>query len=240
MRTSTILIITAVIITLICLAAYNFNLKASFLSGDYKNPFYGLEYNTVKNINTLHVESANKIAIAVQPGKTEGLWVRDRVKGKLVWTKEGNALKIDLTKEAKESDFQVNSGEIILITPNIYKVVAHPYIEKENHGGRNYQGYIGISGFSQDSLALDLGSAMYVNLDKMQLLTLNAVIGDQKNGNTNLVLSSANEIRSAIFNIPGESKLDLQSPSIVKTSYILSNKATVSLNGKALQPLNQP
>lgn len=240
MRTSTILIITAVIITLICLAAYNFNLKASYLRGDYKNPFYGLEYNNVKNINSLEMESANKISIIVEQGKTEGLWINDRIKDKLVWSIEGGILKIDLTKEAKESDFQVNGNELVLTTPNIYKVVAHPYLEKENHGDRNYQGYIGISGFNQDSLTLDIGSAMYANLDKMQLLTLNAVIGDQKNGNTNLVLSSANEIKSAIFNIPGESKLDLQSPSIVKTNYILSAKATVSLNGKALQPLNQP
>jgi hypothetical protein len=240
MRTSTILIITAVIITLICLAAYNFNLKASYIRGDYKNPFYGLEYNAIKNVNSLEMESANKISIIVEQGKTQGLWINERIKDKLVWSVEGGILKIDLTKEAKESDFQVNGKELVLTTPNIYKVVAHPYIAKENPGDRNYMGYIGISGFDQDSLTLDLGSAMYANLEKMQLSALSAVIGDQKNGNTNLVLSSTNEIKSAIFNIPGESKLDLQNPSIIKTNYILSAKATVSLNGKALQPLNQP
>ncbi|PTS95501.1 hypothetical protein DBR11_21205 [Pedobacter sp. HMWF019] len=240
MRTSTILIITAVIITLICLAAYNFNLKASYLRGDYKNPFYGLEYNAVKNINALEIESANKISIRVEQGKTEGLWIRDRIKDKLVWSKVGGVLKIDLTKEAKESDFHVNGQELILITPNMYKIVAHPYIIKTNQDGWNYEGYIGIAGFHQDSLTLDLGSAIYASLDQMQLSTLNAVVGDQKNGNTNLVLSNTNEIKSAVFNIPGKSKLELQNPTIVKTNYIVTDKATVSLNGKALQALNQP
>lgn len=237
MKLSTIFIITAIIITLICLAVFNFDLKASFLRGDYKNPFYGLEYNAVKQTNSLEIAAANKISIRVEQGKKEGLWLADRIKGKLVWSKEGNVLKIDLTAEAKEGDFEVYGHELILVTQNISKIITHPYFEKAYPNKLRYQGNVSIYGFQQDSLTLDLGPSIFAYLDKMKLSVLNAVIGDQKLGNSNLTLSNRNEIRSASFNIPGESSLELQNPSIIKTNYTVTDKATVSLSGKVVQPL---
>lgn len=238
MKTSTMFIIAAVVATFIGLTAYNFSLKASFLKGDYKNPYYGLTFNQVQDVNRVELLSANRITIRIQQGKTAGLWLRDRLKGNLVWTKNGNTIKIDLTKEAKDNGFQIWDNELILVMPNTVKLTSRAYHkDKEEEKRANISGSINISGFQQDSMQLDLGRYTRTFLDKLKVNKLNALIGNKEQGNASLVLSSANQINTAAFDIPGSGSLDLMDPNITKTHYTISDQATVSLNGKALQAI---
>jgi len=238
MKTSTMFIVAAVVATFIGLTAYNFTLKASFLKGDYKNPFNGLTFNSVKDVNEVELQSANRITIRIQQGKTTGLWLRDRLKGNLVWTKDGNTLKINLTKAAKDGGFQIWDNELILIIPTATKLTSRAYHkDKEEEKRANISGGINISGFEQEAMQLDLGKYTSAFLDKIKVDKLNAQIGNKDQGRASLVISSANQITTADFNIPGEGSLDLMDPNITKTHYTLSDKATVSLNGRALQAI---
>lgn len=238
MKTSTMFIIAAVVATFIGLTAYNFSLKASFLNGDYKNPFYGFTFTSVKDVNEVELQSANRITIRIQQGKTSGLWLKDRLKGNVVWTKNRNTIKIDLTKEAKDNGFQIWDNELILIMPDAVKFTTRAYIrDKEEEKRAHISGNINISGFQQDSILLDLGKFTSTFLDKLKVGKLNAVIGNKDQGNASLVLSSANQINTAAFEIPGSGSLDLMDPNITKTHYTISDQATVSLNGKALQAI---
>nr|WP_068890904.1 hypothetical protein [Pedobacter panaciterrae] len=238
MKTSTMFILAAVVATFIGLTAYNFSLKASFLKGDYKNPFNGLAFTSVKDVNEIDLQSANRITIRIQQGKTAGLWLRSRLKGNLVWTKNGNALKIDLTKEAKDNGFQIWDNELILVMPNAVKLTSRAYIkDKEEEKRARISGNINISGFEQDGMQLDLGKYTSAFLDKLKVGKLNALIGNKDKGDASLVLSSANQISTATFEIPGSGSLDLMDPNITKTHYTISDQATVSLNGKALQAI---
>jgi hypothetical protein len=56
---------------MISLTAYNFTLRASYLNGDYKNPYYGLAFNPVKKISNLHVGSATIFNSALFRGKNK-------------------------------------------------------------------------------------------------------------------------------------------------------------------------
>lgn len=238
MKTSTMFIIAAVVATFIGLTAYNFSLKASFLKGDYKNPYYGLTFNAVKDVNEVELQSANRMTIRIEKGKTPGLWLRDRLKGNLVWTKNGNTIKIDLTKTAKDDGFQIWDNELILIMPSTVKLTSRAYHkDKEEEKRPNSSGRINISGFQQDAMELDLGKYTNAFLDKLKVGKLNAMIGNKDKGNASLVITSANQIGTAAFDIPGEGSLDLMDPNITKTQYSISDKATVSLNGKALQAI---
>jgi len=231
-------IVAAVVATFIGLTAYNFSLKASFLKGDYKNPFNGLTFSSVKDVSEVELQSANRMTIRIQQGKAAGLWLRDRLKGNLVWTKDGNTLKIDLTKSAKDGGFQIWDNELILIIPSTVKLTSRAYHkDKEEEKRPNTSGSINISGFKQEAMQLDLGKYTRVFLDKIKVDKLNALIGNKDQGGASLVISSANQINTADFNIPGEGSLDLMDPNITKTHYTLSDKATVSLNGRALQAI---
>jgi len=69
----------------------------------------------------------------------------------------------------------------------------------------------------------------------MEMQTFNAIVGSKTSKDAELTLSSDTKINNATLNVPGNSKLTLMDPKIVKTNYLLSDSATVSLNGKVVQ-----
>jgi hypothetical protein len=239
MKTSTLFITSAVIVILIGLVACNFSLKASFLNGDYKNPFYGLEFISVTNIKEVELGSANRIVIGIQQGKAEGIWMRDRVKNKVTWSRKGNTIKIDLTDEAKESGFRIWDNDLVLVASNVNKFTSRPYFGNaaEEKSGR-ISGRTDINGFQQDSIRLDLGKFTSATLDRMKVTKLDALIGDKDQG-ASLSLAQENSFDAAVFHIPGKGILYLSDPKIVKTNYNITELATVSLNGKVLQAIDK-
>lgn len=239
MKSSTLFITSAVIVILIGLIAFNFSLKASFLNGDYKNPFYGLEFTSVRDIKEVELGSANRIVIRLQQGKTEGLWMRDRVKNKVIWSRTGNIISIDLNKEAKESGFRIWDNELVLVTSAIYKVTSRSYfINAEEEKNGHIMGRTDLIGFQQDSIHLDLGKFTAANLDHIKATKLHALIGE-KNQEASLYLTPDNSFDNVVFDIPGKGMLYLSDPNIVKTHYIISELATVSLNGKPLKAIDR-
>ncbi|CAH0264608.1 MULTISPECIES: hypothetical protein [unclassified Pedobacter] len=239
MKNSNIMIISAIAIILISLTVYNFTLRASYRNGDYKNPFYGLNYNPVNSVSQIELNSSNKIACYIRQGKKSGIYLSDRAKDKVIWSVGQDGLKIDLTDEAKRADFVVYDDDLVIVLNNLVRISTKPYFRtgEKWEQGRLF-GHIGISGFREDSMDIDLGASSSAVLDSISVGRLNASIGEQGKGVSSLQLH-AGIFDKAVFKIPGAGKLELLDPQITKSEYHLSNAATVSLNGKSLQIIKE-
>lgn len=239
MKNSTIMIISAIAIILISLTAYNFNLRASYRNGDYKNPFYGLDYNAIGNTSKVELNCSNNIQCQIRQGKKNGIYLSERAKGKVCWSIENGILKINLTDAAKKSDFMVYNDDMIIVLPSLEHFGAKPYFSSEaaEQVGRLY-GKVTISGFKQDLMAVDLGAFSSVVLDSLYVGKLSASIGLKGKKHSRLSLNSGT-FGTAVFGIPGGGSLELFDPQITKTEYHISRQATVILNGKPLQAIEQ-
>ena len=234
MKTSTILLVCAVVIIVTSLTAYNFTLRASFLSGDYKNPYYGLSFNPVKQISSVRLSSSNNFQLQVVQGKKEGLYFSDRVKGRFVFSTVGNRILIDLTEESKKSGFTVYGDDMILVLSRMDSLILKPYFKVGDEQQRHLSGSINVKGFAQPSMTLDLGTGSAVSMDSLKIENLRALIGNNGDGPSELALYQG-VYGAAIFDIPGKGTLQLLNPEITKSEYRLSKTASVTLNGRALK-----
>ncbi|MCX2451037.1 hypothetical protein OQX61_07105 [Pedobacter sp. PLR] len=236
MKTSNMLIIAAIIVSLGMITTYNFSLKAAYEAGDYKNRFNESEFREMKNIETLNVADANLLAIVVEPGQKEGVWIRKRIKDRLVLNQVGNTLTIGLTDEARKMGRATRYDDIVLFTNKLNKLstVAYWPAGNKREDVNIYGGEVSLKGIKSPDLDIRMAASTSVTMNKMMLKTLRAVVGDEKGGAA-LNLDQDNHIEFAEFEIPGASKLSLSNPKIVKTRYNLSDKASVTLNGAALQ-----
>lgn len=236
MKTSTILILSAIAVVFISLTAFNFNLKASFAEGNYKNRFYGLEFIPIKNINEIDVMNGNRTSFTIEQGDREGIWVAKGDREEITWKQIGDTLQIGLSAKNDESRSYVylNNMTVIVNKPN--KISIHAGSNNNNEMQWN-NGSITIKGLKQEQFDLHADNYTSVILTGSQLNQLKSTIGMKGPGASALELAKDNVIQSADFKVEGESALKLNSPRIIKTNYQLSDQATVTLNGKALKTL---
>ena len=234
MKVSTILIITAVAASIIALTAFNLMQKSFYQGGEWKNRFYGMEYVPMKGVTDIELADAEKMQVTIEKGDKEGLYIRENSKEHVTWTKEGNKLKFEVTKKAK-SGAPFRNEDFVLVLRQINHLKTSPYVPLKFQ--KRYPGAeVTIQGFKQNYLQLELGKSGAVNLEKMDLDSLRATIGNAE-GEANLSIQGNSKIGKADFTIPGESGLQLYNPDITKATYNVSEKATVMLNGNALQVL---
>ena len=125
-------------------------------------------------------------------------------------------------------------NEIIIVTKELKNLSAEPSAkkDKDKHYGKIP---VTVSGYQSAALNLEIGPGVAVSLHEMNLNLLKTVIGDKDTGNAELTLSSDTRVDSAQFNILGASKLTLMDPKIVKTTYHLSDQATITLSGQLVR-----
>jgi len=237
MKTSAILIISAVVITLIALTAYNFTLRASYLKGNYKNPFYGMEFTPIKDLNSITIGSANRVSIVIEHGVKEGIWLTGDASQMVSWSHQNHDLQIDLTRKSKEEHDWISGRSIIIVTNHLAKVTTKAYYKSREDENSYTIGETEITGYKEGSLQLLMDRSTTIYMDKNQLQSVNAIVGDAQHGGSRLNLSKDNTIGSADFTVAGDSEIHLTGPNITKTNYNLSDKASVLLNGKALQAI---
>lgn len=234
MKTSSILILAAVAVTVLAITAFNLHQKGIYDKGEWRKRFYGMEFIAMKNISEINLPDADKFNLIIEKGEKEGMYLYPESKEHVQWSQQGNNLKLEVTKQSKEGA-PFRNRDLVLILKNINYLKTRQYVPikfQKSYG----PGEITISGFKTGSLKLDIGNRSNVVIDKTELDSLQASIGEAE-GDSRLSIKKDNKINTAIFNIPGKSDLTLMNPNIVKTSYQLSDQATVTLNGQALQVL---
>lgn len=235
MKKSNMLIITAIVVLLGMSVTYNFSLKAAYKAGNYKNPFYGSDFQEIKNIETLNLTAANVMSVAVEPGQKEGVWLKKEIKDQVVLKHSGKTLTIGLSDKSGSVSRNFGPRSIVVVTNSLRKLGTASFWpegtkNKDNYG---YWSEVNLNGIKGENLELMIADYTYVNLDKVSLKKLLAVVGDGK-GTASLSLEPDNQIESADFEVPGAGRVALNNPKVVKTRYNLSDKATVILNGAAL------
>jgi hypothetical protein len=234
MKTSSILILSAVAVTILALTAFNLHQKGIYDKGEWRKRFYGMEFIAMKNITEINLPDADKFNLTIEKGEKEGLYLYPESKEHVQWSQTGSNLKIEVTKKSKEGA-PFRNGYLVLIVKNFNYLKTRQY--KAETFQKSYDaGEITITGFKTGSLKLDIGNRSNVNIDKTELDSLDASIGEAE-GDSKLSISKDNKINTATFSIPGKSDLTLMNPTIIKTSYQLSDQATVTLNGSALKVL---
>lgn len=231
MKTSTMLLITAILVVFGCLTAFNIDLKKSYLTGEYKSRFRDMKFTPLKGIDEIDIQTADLYAVSIEQGDKEGIWISKNDGFKINFTTKQNTLFLHDGGEAERS-----WGTVVIITKKLKTVVTQsvPKLRTVNNG------YVmpdevtsaTITGYQLSHLDLRVSSAVKVFFNMMQIDTLNATIGNKQKGGAELVLSPNTKINSAQFEVPGNGKLTLMNPNITKSSYLLSDSATVTLNGK--------
>lgn len=233
MKTSTMIIIAAVVIIMGCLTAFNYNLKGEYLSGAYKSRFRNMNFTPLKGIEKLDVQQANLLDIRVEQGDKEGIWIKKDVSDQVHF--KVNAQVLTLFADHGEADeLAIEDGGVIIVTKTLTAIKTSPYLRKSKQYYMG-SGRFSVNGYQLDQLDLDISKDVRLSLNNMKLNSLHAAVGDKIHGRAELLISSDTKINTAELIIPGNSKLNLQNPTIVKATYNLCDSASVTLSGKAVQ-----
>ena len=149
---------------------------------------------------------------------------------------KGQTLNLSASETGRHMNSSRINGQIIIITKKLSVIATTPYyIPKEGESYWYGSSEISLKGYHLDQLDLQIASFVNVYLRRMEMQTLHATVGTKTSKDAELTLSSDTKINNATLNVPGKSKLNLLDPKIIKTNYLLSDSATVSLNGKVVQ-----
>jgi hypothetical protein len=241
MKTSTMLIIAAIVVTLGCLTAFNYKIKDQYTSGSYKSRFRGMEFTPLSGLEKLNLQAANRIAFTIEQGEKEGIWIRSAIKDKVKFDAGHQTLHVDLTDLGKSSGFYASNGDIIIFTKKLSGVIAAPYFKDSVSAKRPsyYNVETTLAGYNLNQLEVEIGKSISVNVRRSAIKNLTANIGNKMDGGAGLIISSDTKIDTARLNVPGKSTLTLLDAKIVKTVYNLADSATVTLNGNLVQLINQ-
>ena len=171
-----------------------------------------MDYTALPGINTLDLQSANRIGIQIEYGTREGLWVAKRLKDNLKISVNGTALQLDFVKKGPP-DARDRFGTLILITKDLKTLntirAKEPYYS---------YGQIRLKGFKLSKLNIQVAADTEFYFDGMQVDTLRAVVGgDEYAGKAELTLPYNTTINEADFNIGINGNVRLQGAKVLKT-----------------------
>jgi hypothetical protein len=232
MKTSTIMIIAAVLVTFASLTAFNIDVKKIYQSGAYKSRFRGMDFTDLKGVDNINIQSADRMTIRIEQGDKEGIYITGDAKNNVIPSIKANTLTLDLSAESKSTGYR-SWSDIIITTKNI--ATLNLGSSNVNDPGKGYkEGDVSLKGFKLNNLDLTIGKFVNVSLEGISINTLKAQVGNEKDGRAKLSISSDTEINSAQFDVPGASTLELYNPKLVKAVYNLTDSATVTLSGKVV------
>ncbi len=236
MKTSNKLLLAAILIIIISMVTYDFALRAEYLKGTYKSPFYEMEKLNIEGFTVLDNSAANLISVQIKYGKTYGIYISKDVKDKLHISKKGNILFIDVADKIKPN-IDPYRNSIIIVCPLLDKVITSSLIIKAVAEWDNYNGTTAISGFNQQDLSLIVNKSTSIKLEKNKIGYLQGLVGDSLTKNASLFIPSNNQINDAVIKVAGKNQLSIENPKISRNSLTISDSAIVNLGGSILKQL---
>ena len=243
MKTSSKLILVVVLVTLICLVAYNLLLKAAYLSGDYKMPYKNYVTLPWKNFDIVEVNSSTSANVKFVQGpfsvKIDGY--------ALEYTtirQQGNRLQITAAFENKHL-WDPHPYLILISCPKLTKVYTSATYYADKHWVTDsvaredrYMRKVLIDGFKQDSLSVEQDYGSSVILSNNSIRSIHAAIGKSEGSSSRILLEQSNQFDNASLDIGHRSKLELENCIIHHLDYHLSDNAKLIVKGNAQELLN--
>lgn len=236
MKTSNKFLVVIAIVVIGFLIVFNAGLKAEYLKGEFKTRFYQMEQLSFKNFSNIKHNVGDRLGVKIEKGDTFQVWVKSFVKDEIDIKQTGQALVINASKNNKGWTY---SSGIIIICPKIDSLTITSDVEANNkkideNSGYNYNVYNLISNFNQPKMFIKLNMLTALELEANSIDELQAIAGDKATGKAYLDINHTNNFKVANINVPGESELKLENPSIGKLNYTIADKAKITTFGKSL------
>jgi hypothetical protein len=239
MKTSNKFLTGGIIIFFGLLLSYNIALMAEYNKLEFKNEFYSYESLGYKSFDEITVNCGNILDLKIIRSDTFGVKIKKFNDRDFRLEQIGNELIINVT-DSLNSPWRSDNKAIVIFCPTIAKLKikgqAMTYFDYDTlvtnvpsvHDRKTV-----LEGFNTDSLNITLGTNSKLRLNKNKIQMLNAIVGDEKNRESKLILENDNVINLARFRVAGKSELQLNDPQINTLNYSYSKGATISLTGKA-------
>ena len=244
MKTSNILITTALLIFVCSLIIYNVQLKAEYKNIEkvgldkYRkmNRFNNYEEINVSTFKNVEIEAANFLVLSIEHGEKEAIWIKKPSKELVNFNQIGNTLFVDLSKKGIKEN-PSNSIQVVVISPEIHKISTRAYtnwLAKNIYFNRFFD--VTVSGFKQNTMEIDVAPETKMKLLNNQLGTLISKVGD-KSGSGNLTIGSDNTISSLKLQALGKSSIEVLDTDIKSFEPTVSDSAVVSMSGMVLRKI---
>lgn len=234
MKTSNKLMLTAVIILLISMIAYDFALRAEYRKGDFRKPFYGMEKDTtLTGFTSIENRVADHVSVGVLQDKNTMIYNQHDFKENFKIYKNGSVLIIDVNEKKVKKLTKYHQSNVVIFCPSIEKLITEPDIQsKPSETDYAYENFTTtLKGFNLQKLQLNIGKLSTVILEGNKINQLQAVVGENSAQKSNLTIRSDNQINSAKIDVLGKNELRIENPIIVKKQFTVSDSATISMGG---------
>lgn len=237
MKTSNKLLAVITIVVVAYLIVFDAGLKAEYLKGDFKNPFFGMGQLPIKDFNSIDHQAANVIDATIEKGPEFNIWIKAQLKDSVRIVKQGKTLVIEYIG-AGEKHMYYSRG-IVITCPQLDSITTKAFIPKSwgDDRGNSFNDDIDVIGFNQQKMTLNAGPLTQIELKNNKLESMNATIGDNSNDIGGLNVNSNNYIKTADIKVLGKSELKMINPAIATLQHHISDSASLVLKGSALRLL---
>jgi len=250
MRTSTKLLLGAFVIFVIALMVYNFQLKAEYLTGNYKNPFKNFNKINIDGFTEVEINGASMMDIELKQGDFlvgKAKYNEDSIQ----FTKAGNRLIVNINLSQKpviDSGAEENeNGRVVRIGPAYRKnriLISCPKLtslvtsDSFLVNGKPYSSSsffydireTRLSVFKSDSLSLELNSRHKIILNGDIIKSLKATV----NRNASLSMSG-NMFTKANLQINNGANLTMGNQPVADLTYRLGDSVNIKLSGVSVK-----
>lgn len=237
MKTSNKFLVVITLVVIAYLVVYDAGLKAEYLKGDYKNPFFGMEKLPIKDFSSVDHQAANIIDASIEYGPNFKIWVRKDLKDKVQLVKQGQTLVIKYVGPVER--YMYYSAGIVITCPQLDNLTTEAYIPKNRDGNRanKFEDDIDVIGFDQKKMTLNAMPLTQIELKNNKLEVMEAIVGNNSTDIGGLNINPSNHIKSAKINVNGISELKMTNPDIATLEHNFSDSASLILTGKAIRLL---
>ncbi len=234
MKTSNILLLTALILLLSTLMAYNMSVRSQYTSGEYKNPLKDHKLLGFTDFDEIEINDSNTIKVKIEAGDTHQVYQQHSAAEFIKVTQQGNRLKLDFDHGQGGKNFtgHRDTYHIVIRTPEV-KLLKADANSKHKIYLTDHQG-VTVENLNQEQLVLEMDNGSYVKLADNQIRSLTVNSGRSYGTEPYLHLLPNNKIQQARLNIRNASHLTLENVAIPKVDYTFSDSAQVKLSGASL------
>jgi hypothetical protein len=225
----------------ICLAWYDFSLKAEYQKGDYTNPYRDFDTLSYRGFDEIELDASTAAGIIIVQGPYKIL-VSPRVGSFLHLEKQGRRLVISAAfrdhYQAFTSDYlvYVSCPKLSLLKTDAWYTAGGTRVTDSVAHDLRWKPTL-LKGFSLDSLDLQVDHASNLVLENNKINNLKGIIGQSTKSGPALTITSDNQFAKSDLNIENKGQLLIKGTGPADLNYHLADSATLVVNGAAAKHL---
>ncbi|MGZ3874058.1 MAG: hypothetical protein ACXVJD_14145 [Mucilaginibacter sp.] len=240
MRTSNKILLAALVFMIIALVLYDYQLKAAYQKGDYKNPYRNFVTLNYTGFNAIELNASTAVNIMLVKGPFKVIAAPDAIEYLKIRQRNGT-LVIDAN--FKDNYQSGRAAYLLYIScPSLSsfkadaRYIASDIAVTDTLAGDDFKWKpTVIKGFTGDSLYIREDHASNILLEYNRIGTLRAITGISKGSASNLCIGPDNQFNNTSLDIRNKSRLWIKEKNGVPLNYRLADSAKVIVNGSVQQ-----